>query len=542
MSVNATGPGDVTDEQHARLQRALGEGYEVRSQLGRGGFATVYAAFDRQLKREVAIKVLRAELEAPVFRERFRREAEAVAQLRHPHIVPIYAVGEADGLAWLIMPHIRGESLQQRIEREGKLPIDDATRILRDAAGALAAAHRSGILHRDIKPDNIMLDGPEGHVLLMDFGIAKALGGGDTAVTATGMIVGTPQYMSPEQATGDKTIDARSDIYSLGVVGFQMIAGAPPFSAPNIPMLIMKHIAELPPPLRSLRRDCPAALESVIARCLEKEPDKRWTSADEMTRALRRDSGSHMAPGIQRIAERVSGSVADAGAPPSVVRARLTIAVAIALVVIAGAIDLIAGRLLFFPILVLIAGFVVASTYGRLWREGYEWRNLLSMAGTAVSTEPSTGAEHATTTPRSLEMRRLGLYAPAVHRARSTRGAIKGMLANMPRSEHERLPDLLSIADLVLAETTRIATQLTALDERVRTTSNSTRIPGDLAKHRAALEERFTQLGQMIERLHAGLDRVDSEGVTIASAELQAVSAEAAALLRPQQAPASQPT
>src|SRR6185295_651460 len=181
---------------HPRLARALGAVYELGDRLGFGGFAQVYAAVDTQLKRDVAVKVLRPELAGAVVRERFRREAETVARVRHPNIVPIYSVGEGEGLAWYVMPRVTGGSLRARLDREGRLPAAEVRRVLLESASALAVAHRAGLVHRDIKPDNIMLDGDDAHVLLMDFGIAKALGVDAQGLTATGVAIGTPQYMS----------------------------------------------------------------------------------------------------------------------------------------------------------------------------------------------------------------------------------------------------------------------------------------------------------------------------------------------------------
>ena len=192
-----------TDEQEyrQRLQRALGDGYELREHVGRGGFADVYKALDIELRREVAVKVLRSDLIlSHSLVERFRREAQVVANLRHPNIIPIYSVGQGEGLLYFTMPLVEGETLRAVLKREGKLPVEEANRILIEAAGALATAHESGLVHRDVKPDNIMLEGKERRVFVMDFGIAKVLASEAEGLTQTGMIIGTAQYMSPEQA------------------------------------------------------------------------------------------------------------------------------------------------------------------------------------------------------------------------------------------------------------------------------------------------------------------------------------------------------
>ncbi|MFQ5551290.1 MAG: serine/threonine-protein kinase, partial [Gemmatimonadales bacterium] len=218
-----------------RVQRAVGDEYRVERLVGQGGFAEVFAAHDPRLKRTVAIKVLRPDLIVnQELVDRFQREAEAIAGLRHPNIMQIYTVGERDGVAYFVMPFVEGQSLREVIDAEGRLSLFEAKRIAIDAAKALAAAHAKGLVHRDVKPDNIMLEGEERHVLLTDFGIARAVASGETRITGTGMIIGTPQYMSPEQAAGDEDIDHRTDIYSLGVVIYQMITGALPFKGTSI--------------------------------------------------------------------------------------------------------------------------------------------------------------------------------------------------------------------------------------------------------------------------------------------------------------------
>ena len=217
-------------EYRARLQHALGEDYELRDVIGRGGFGTVYAAWDVKLEREVAVKAIRHDLFAtPALLARFEREAKVVAKLRHPNILPIYTVGQGEGIAFMVMPKVDGESLRDVLNRDDTLPVAEAIRILLGAADALGAAHEAGVIHRDVKPENIMLEGRNRRVLLMDFGIAKPADGSPMQLTATGVVVGTPHYMSPEQATGERNVDHRSDVFSLGVVGYQMLTGRRPF-------------------------------------------------------------------------------------------------------------------------------------------------------------------------------------------------------------------------------------------------------------------------------------------------------------------------
>src|SRR5881296_631097 len=279
---------DADKSLTTRLTQALGSAYTLEGEIGRGGMGVVFTARDERLKRQVAVKVLPPEL---AFREeirlRFLREAETAARLSHPHIVPIHSVGEGpDGLVYFVMAYVDGESLGAKLKRRGRLPPDESRRIMQETADALGAAHAFGIIHRDVKPDNILLEGSRGRVT--DFGIAKALSSttGGATLTATGVAIGTPHYMSPEQAAGDREIDGRSDIYSLGVVGYQMLAGELPFSAPTVPGLLLKQITEPAPNLQDKSPTCPDDLAACVMRSLEKEPEARWPTADALRRAL----------------------------------------------------------------------------------------------------------------------------------------------------------------------------------------------------------------------------------------------------------------
>ncbi len=271
-----------------RLNEALGEAYTIEGEIGRGGMGVVYRARDERLHRRVAIKVLPPELAFQKdIRERFTREAQTAARLSHPHIVPIHDVGEGTGLVYFVMGYVEGESLAARIKRRGKLPPEEARRIMKETADALSAAHSLSIIHRDIKPDNILLEGTRGRVMVTDFGIAKALSGSTGAtLTGVGVAIGTPQFMSPEQAAGEREIDGRSDIYSLGVVTYQMLTGELPFNAPTVAGILMKQITEPAPILHLSRPEVPEDLSLAVARCLEKDPENRWPTADALRRAL----------------------------------------------------------------------------------------------------------------------------------------------------------------------------------------------------------------------------------------------------------------
>jgi serine/threonine-protein kinase len=280
----------MPDELRARLSAAVGARYEIADEIGRGGMGVVYRARDVRLRRAVAIKVLPPEL---AFREevrsRFLREAQTSAQLSHPNIVPIYSVDEVDGLVFFVMALVEGESLGAYIKREGRAPLEFARRVLRDVADALSYAHGRSIIHRDIKPDNVLMDRLTGRTLVSDFGIARAAEG-DSRLTVTGIAVGTPAYMSPEQATGERDIDGRSDVYALGVVGYQLLTGDLPFAANNTPAMLMKHINQDPRPIRELRPDISPGLERAIERAMAKKPDQRWPDANGFREALFDDS------------------------------------------------------------------------------------------------------------------------------------------------------------------------------------------------------------------------------------------------------------
>ena len=269
------------------LKGALGDSYTIEGEIGRGGMGVVYRARDERLQRRVAVKVLPPELAFNrEIRERFTREAQTAARLAHPHIVPIHDVGEGNGLVYFVMGLIEGESLAARIRRRSRLPAEEVRRIMKETADALSAAHGLSVIHRDIKPDNILLEGTRGRVIVTDFGIAKALEGGGATLTSAGMAIGTPSFMSPEQAAGEREIDGRSDLYSLGVVSYQMLSGELPFNAPTVAGILMKHITEPAPILHEKFSDIPEDLSLAVARCLEKDPENRWPSADALRRAL----------------------------------------------------------------------------------------------------------------------------------------------------------------------------------------------------------------------------------------------------------------
>ncbi len=269
-----------------RLKSALASRYTIERELGAGGMATVYLAQDLKHDRNVAIKLLRPDLGEVIGADRFLREIEIAARLQHPHIVPLYDSGNADGLLYYVMPYVEGDSLRDRLDREGELPIPDTVKILRDVADALADAHVQGIVHRDVKPDNVMFRGE--HAVVTDFGVGKAVSDAadTTRLTTAGIALGTPMYMAPEQATADPNADHRVDIYALGVIGYEMLAGELPFSGGSAQAVLAAHVTETPEPIAVRRAATPEALASLVMRCLEKEPLDRWQSAAEVRSAL----------------------------------------------------------------------------------------------------------------------------------------------------------------------------------------------------------------------------------------------------------------
>ncbi len=274
----------VTDFE--RLKVALADRYRLERKLGAGGMATVYLAEDLRHGRKVAIKVLEPGLAAALGTERFLREIEIAAKLTHPHILPLHDSGEADGFLYYVMPFVDGESLRQRLAREKQPSVADATRILKEVVDALAYAHANGVVHRDIKPDNVMLSGR--HALVADFGIAKALSevNAPQQLTSIGVAIGTPQYMAPEQAAGDTDIDFRADLYSVGIVAYEMLAGRPPFSGASLQQLLRAQIEEIPQPLREIRPDLNPGLANAVMRCLAKGRAERWQSATDLLAEL----------------------------------------------------------------------------------------------------------------------------------------------------------------------------------------------------------------------------------------------------------------
>jgi serine/threonine-protein kinase len=279
-------------ELRDRVQAALGAAYRVERELGGGGMSRVFLAEETGLGRQVVVKVLPPELAAGINAERFHREIQLAASLQHPHIVPLLAAGSAGDVFYYTMPFVEGESLRSRLAREKRLPVRDAVRALREVAGALAYAHARGVVHRDIKPDNVLIS--DQHALVTDFGVAKALSrsGGDAALTSLGMVLGTPAYMAPEQAAGDPNVDLRADIYALGAMGYEMLAGRPPFVDLAPHRMLAAHVVDPVTPVAEHRPDVPPHLADLVMRCLDKNPARRPQTAGEVRDALETAAGT----------------------------------------------------------------------------------------------------------------------------------------------------------------------------------------------------------------------------------------------------------
>jgi len=534
-----------------RLAAGLGDAFTIEGEIGRGGMGVVYRARDERLKRPVAIKLLPPEL---AFREdiktRFLREAETAARLSHPHIVPIYTVGESDRLVYFIMAYVDGESLGSKLRRRNRLPAEEVRRIMKETADALSCAHGVGIIHRDVKPDNILLEGARGRVMVTDFGIAKALTEiGSASLTGTGVAIGTPAYMSPEQAAGERELDGRSDVYSLGVVAFQAITGELPFHAPTVPKLLYKQITEQAPLVTTKRADVPPDLSAAIQRALEKDPEDRWPTADALRRALEHRSAVPYQPrvparparrarrpevpadhsldsawsgveyrGVPRDrASRRGSRYAPAaeplpgGEPPSVTKFRNKFA---SWASVSGGLMLLNVAMQTEPWFLFVAlpwaGFGLLPAYMRLWQQGYSWRDVLRRppAPDALEARERRGAAPSLPRPSADE---LGEIAPRIRQAQSDRQAIAQMVERLPASERQLLPEILPTADSLLSRATELARtlnhmhldvdarKLRELDSRIEQLKERSDRP-EIARQLGLLERQRESLQELLGR------------------------------------------
>ncbi len=511
----------------ARLGKALGGHYTIEGEIGRGGMGVVYRARDERLQRRVAIKVLPPELAFQKdIRQRFTREAQTAARLSHPHIVPIHTVGEGEGLVFFIMGYVDGESLNQRLKRRGPLAAEEARRIIKETADALSAAHAVSIIHRDIKPDNILLEGKRGRVMVTDFGIAKALSSSSGAtLTGAGVAIGTPSYMSPEQAAGEREIDGRSDLYSLGIVSYQMLTGDLPFQAPTVAGILMKQITEPAPLVTDSRPDIPEDLALAVSRCLEKDPENRWPSAEALRRALesrtvsgyrptglgwraqpptsrpvartgrsgrplparrssrdlarpagtdrragRLDRPSYRRQGLERQRERsrTPAPTVDTGEPKIVQRARSEFA---RWASVSGGLFLLDVVTSGFPDWSLVvagiwAGFGLVPRYARLWQAGYSWRDVLSRPPAPDSIE-RTLKKAGGKLPRQLpqpSVREYGTYVDRIEHMQRDRAAILKQWQGLPTTERDMLPEIVETVDRLFERGQKLGRLLKDMD------------------------------------------------------------------------------
>ena len=507
----------------SRLKDALGEAYTVEGEIGRGGMGVVYRAKDEKLKRPVAIKVLPPDLAFRTdIRQRFLREAETAARLSHPNIVPIHSVGEKNDLVYFVMGLIDGESLGVRIKRRGRLSIDEARRVMKETADALSAAHQQGVIHRDVKPDNILLDGTRGRVMVTDFGIAKALSGEGGTLTEAGVAIGTPAFMSPEQAAGDREIDGRSDIYSLGVVAYQMLTGEPPFQAPSVPALLMKQITERPVPVERKRPETPIELSQTVMRCLEKDPEDRWPTADALRRAL--ETNTYTAPparsrpparrsgmparetsdsaddipkspplgriarqsrdqqrGSRRTARRetdpsklkkqqeereIEELARKTGEPIMITRLRHKLATFAAvngmLLLLNAATTQFDPPWALFPL--IFWGFGLSKDYAKIWTQGYSWRDVIHRPPAPDAVEAKTGRALPRMSSTTATPEEFGRHAVAIEQARTDRAAVLAMLERLSKAERAMLPEIGPTVDQLLERATDWARTLAALE------------------------------------------------------------------------------
>ncbi|MDE3127537.1 MAG: serine/threonine protein kinase [Gemmatimonadota bacterium] len=528
----------------ALVERALSAHYELDAEIGRGGMGIVYRARDRRLKRTVAIKVLPPELAYRAeIKTRFLREAETAAQLSHPNIVPIYTVDEKEGLVFFEMAYVSGDNLAKRLHQRGVLPVDEVRRILRAVADALAYAHERGVVHRDIKPDNILLDGESGRPLVTDFGIARAVSDGDSRLTATGMAIGTPAYMSPEQAAGERVIDGRSDLYALGIVAYQMLAGEPPFSAASTPAMLVKHISEAPVPVEQRRADVPQDLARAVAIMLQKDPANRFPSAGDLVKAL--DGGIMPAPPAAPVPP--AAGLPAAGAPRSMAFAGGAAAAAPSYdsgfyaptadelrrwnappvlafrrrvwpyVYVNGAIVLMA---VFFRTnltgVTAIWSIWLAFKYAKLWSDGYDWRDVFQQPRDRALMEvfddmmehvralfdskkrralldarrqrrlarrgqggPGGGALPGPRLDDGTLVQAAGAYADTVRQAVADRDEIVRLIESMPEADRTRVPDVVRSALALHEKVQGLAIALADLERHD--------VPGGLAAYEAEI-------------------------------------------------------
>jgi serine/threonine protein kinase len=562
------------DYMRDRLIAAVGDHYLIEGELGRGGMAAVYRARDLRLNRRVAIKLLPPDMAFnAAVRSRFLREAQMSAQLSHPNIVPIYAVDERDGLVFFVMPLIDGDSVARILAETGRFEVEQVRRIVAAVAEALEYAHRQGVVHRDIKPDNILIERATGRPMVTDFGIARAAAE-ESRLTVTGIAVGTPAYMSPEQAMGEREVDGRSDIYSLGIVAYQMLVGETPFKAANTPAMLMKHVSEPPPPIRSKRSEVPKGLAAALDRALEKRPQDRWAAAVEFREAVlskhepsgaqrpevpepprseRRDVAparfEHTPPlrpyeaGEWRPAHAPAQLPAPAASPHDVqemrdvekiarFRRRLAGygATSVMLVTINAATSDFPWSI--FPVLGMGVG--VVAQLGSLWGDGLSLKRIFFGAQRGRQSGRRSDEPLAPSIDVAPELMR-GPHGPSIQRAIASHGAVHDMLARMTKQEREMLPaDLTDTVQALAERVTSIGgtlhrldsdangSALGSLDARIASLKTDTPTPEN-ERRLALLERQRSTLNDLLERRTALLGQMESAALALENLKLDLV-------------------
>ena len=571
----------MSDLLKDRVIVAIGTQYDIGDEIGRGAMGVVYRATDLRLRRTVAIKVLPPDLAfRPETRERFLREAEMAAQLSHPNIVPIYSVDEKDGVVHFVMAFIDGESLGERLEREPRPPLDLVRRVLRDVADALDYAHRRGVIHRDIKPDNILLDRHGARPVVTDFGIARA-GETHSRLTVTGVAVGTPAYMSPEQAMGERELDGRSDIYSLGIVGYRMLAGELPFRAPSSAAMMLKHISEQALPLAGQRPDAPPALVAAVEHAIAKRPEDRWQDAGAMREAL--DTGTtasftgapaalpapapnpqpvQSVPTKKKKRKKKEDSLEVFASRP--LEERIRIARRDAFVGGAGILAFVGVNAVTWPWLwwtVFPAFFMswsVVAKVATLWSEGVPLRAIFrsNAAGQSDAFPISSSAS-----PLAPSDVLAGPHGPAVRRAAEDRAHIQMIVRNLSKPDRELVPDVLPTVDALAERIASLAQMLHRLDQdiapgtadrldariveveregaaaidherRLSLLKRQRTTLADLAERRGRVARQLESAGLALENLRLDLLKLRSSGVQAAIHDVQSATQEARALSR----------
>jgi len=502
-------------ELQSHVMRVLESQYEIEKEIGRGGMGIVYGGRDKRLKRPVAIKLLPPELAfRSEIRSRFLREAEMAAQLSHPHIVPIYSVDEREGLVYFVMALVEGENLGTRIAARGPVPPEEARRILREVGDALAYAHSQNTVHRDIKPDNILIDRATGRTMVTDFGIARAVSeGGDSKLTATGIAIGTPAYMSPEQSAGDRDIDGRTDLYALGIVAYQMLCGDLPFNATSAPALLVKHLSEKPVPIDQ-RAMVPPDLARAVMLCLEKNPDDRFPDARAFVQALETGNVPQLPqrvgnayPQAQQTWSPPANFDPDAPTPEELVRWEHRTVVAFRKAI--APFLFVTGALFFvnflggpnFLFVSAFWGINIAYKYARLWSDGFDWRDVFRQprdkmivdvaADTVDSAKAIWDREKRMEIREKARRRRLsvesaspagglpgitsadaaalgsGPHAATARQALLDREEVLRLVESLPSADKARIPDVVPTARSLSESVMGLATALTTVEREL---------------------------------------------------------------------------